>query len=69
MSFGVDYFWTCLLISWIIKWSVMRWGGLGTYRRMLPLVFGVIIGEYTVGAFWSVVSVVLRTATYDFAPG
>jgi len=69
MAFGVDYFWSCLMISSLLKWLVMRWGGLGTYRRLLPMVFGVIIGEYMVGAFWSVISVVLRVTTYDFAPG
>jgi len=68
-AFGVDYFWSCLMISSLLKWLVMRWGGLGTYRRLLPMVFGVIIGEYMVGAFWSVISVVLRVTTYDFAPG
>ena len=69
MAFGVDYFWSCLVISSLLKWLVMRWGGLGTYRRLLPMVFGVILGEYTVGAFWSVISVILRVTTYDFAPG
>jgi len=69
MSFGVDYFWSCLLISSLLKWLVMRWSGLGMYRRLLPMVFGVILGEYMVGAFWSAVSVILRVTTYDFAPG
>lgn len=69
MSFGVDYFWLCLFISSLLKWGVMRWGGLRTYRKYLPVVFGVILGEYIVGAFWSVMSVILRIHTYDFAPG
>jgi len=68
-AYGVEYFWSCLLIASALKWLVLRWGGLPTYRRALPLMFGVILGEYCVGAFWSVVSVILRQATYDFAPG
>jgi hypothetical protein len=31
--------------------------------------FGIILGEFTVGAFWSVMSVVMDSRTYDFAPG
>lgn len=69
MAFGVDYFWLCMVVSWLLKWIVMRWGGLGTYRKLIPMVFGIILGEYMVGAFWSVISVVLRVSTYDFAPG
>lgn len=69
MAFGVEYYWSCLVISSVLKWAVMRWGGLRIYRRLLPVVFGVILGEYMVGAFWSVISVILRVHTYDFAPG
>lgn len=69
MAFGVEYYWLCLVISSLLKFTVLRFGGLRLYRRSLPLAFGVIIGEFAVGAFWSVMSVILRQTTYDFAPG
>ena len=31
--------------------------------------FGVLLGEYCVGAFWSVLSVIIQQPIYDFAPG
>jgi hypothetical protein len=69
MNFGIEYFWTCLIISWALKWAILRYGGHRLNRRAMPFMFGVILGEYTVGAFWSLVSVVTATRTYDFAPG
>jgi hypothetical protein len=35
----------------------------------MPFMFGLILGEYIVGAFWSAMSVVTGIRTYDFAPG
>lgn len=69
MVFGVEYFWSCLFIAWLIKWAILRWGGHNAYQRSIPVVYGVIIGEYAVGALWSAMSVVLQRPMYDFSPG
>jgi hypothetical protein len=69
MLFGVEYFWTCLVIAFVLKLLVLRYGGHQLNQRLLPLMYGVIIGEYCVGAFWSVMSVVLKQPMYDFCPG
>jgi hypothetical protein len=69
MNFGIDYFWTCLVIAWALKSLVLRYGGYNLYRRLLPLMYGVIIGEYCIGAFWSAWSVIAGYRTYDFSPG
>ena len=69
MLFGVEYFWSCLLIAWLVKWAILHWGGHKAYQRFVPAVYGVIIGEYTVGAFWSAMSVILQRPMYDFSPG
>jgi hypothetical protein len=69
MNFGIDYFWTCLIIAWALKSLVLRYGGYNLYRRLLPLMYGVIIGEYLIGAFWSAWSVIAGYRTYDFSPG
>ncbi len=69
MNFGVDYFWTCTLIAWLIKVVIMRYGGHKTHQKALPFFYGVILGEFLVGAFWSALSVVLQRKLYDFSPG
>ena len=69
MTFGVEYFWTCLVISTVIKFIVLKYGGSALYRKATYVFFGVILGEYCVGAFWSVLSVIIGAPIYDFAPG
>ena len=69
MLFGVDYFWSCLLIAWLVKWAILHWAGHKPYQRFMPMVYGIIIGEYAVGAFWSAMSVILQRPMYDFSPG
>ena len=69
MVFGTDYFWSCLLIAWALKWAILRWGGHKVHRNFMPLVYGVILGEYFVGALWSALSVILKQNIYDFSPG
>jgi hypothetical protein len=69
MAFGVEYFWSCLLIASILKWVTLRFGGLRGYRRFLPIAFGIIIGEFMIGAMWSVISIRIGQFIYDFSPG
>ena len=69
MTYGVEYFWSCLVISTLVKWLILRFGGLQMHRKAVFFFFGVILGEYCVGAFWSAISVILRYPVYDFAPG
>ena len=68
-AFGAEYYWSCLLLAWAIKLVILHTGGFKLYRRSLPFAFGIIIGEYGVGAFWSAMSVILHQHMYDFAPG
>jgi hypothetical protein len=69
LNFGVEYFWSCMLIAWLVKTLVIRYGGYKLNRQVMPFMFGLILGEYCVGAFWSATSVVTGIRTYDFAPG
>jgi hypothetical protein len=69
MVFGVEYFWSCLVIAWVVKWAILHWAGHKAYQRFTPVVHGIIIGEYAVGAFWSAMSVILQRPMYDFSPG
>lgn len=68
-NFGAEYFWSAILIAWLIKTLVLRYGGYKLYRQLLPVMFGLVLGQYCTGAFWSVTSVILQQRTYDFAPG
>jgi hypothetical protein len=75
LTFGGEYYWSCVLIAWIIKVGVLRYGGAKLNRQVMPFMFGLILGEYAIGAFWSFLSLfvnsgaMINVKTYDFAPG
>lgn len=75
LTFGAEYYWSCLMISSLIKFLALRYGGYRLNRLIMPFMFGIILGEYGTGAFWSLLSVFLNHGrfinikTYDFCPG
>ncbi|HGJ64555.1 TPA: hypothetical protein ENS27_04110 [bacterium] len=66
MNFGIDYIWSCLVFSSIIKWLVLKFGGIQLHKKTMMFFFGIILGEYCTGGFWSLISVILQQRTYDF---
>jgi len=66
MNFGIDYIWSCLVFSSLIKWLILKYGGMNLHRKTTVFFFGVILGEYCTGGFWSLMSVILQQRTYDF---
>lgn len=41
-----ERFWAPFLFVWIIKSALLRTGGVGTYRRLMPAFLGVVIGHF-----------------------
>jgi len=60
--------WTCLLISSVIKWFVLKWMGLSGYRRIIPFFLGIILGEMAVGGIWAITAVWSGESIYRFWP-
>ncbi len=58
--------WLPLLIGWAGKTGVMRYAGPKSYRLGVPLALGLILGEFAVGGFWSVLAMITRKPQYAF---
>jgi hypothetical protein len=58
--------WMPMFIAWACKQAVLRYGGLRLYRQVLPLAYGVILGEAIVGGGWSILSSVFNLPVYGF---
>ena len=65
-TYGMRDLWTMFFLGWLIKWLVLRHGGLKLHRQVLPLFFGMILGEFAVGGFWALFGIIFRTQTYNF---
>lgn len=66
MAFGMDYIWMPVMISWALKVLILRYWGLRGYRAAMPFFVGLVLGEFTVGGFWSFVRGVMGVQTYTF---
>ncbi len=58
--------WLPLLVAWVIKTGVLRFGGLRLFRRWLPFFLGLILGEFVVGGAWTIVGTATGLSTYRF---
>ena len=58
--------WSMFFLAWLIKWLILKHGGLKLHRQVLPFFFGMILGEFAVGGFWALFGVVFKTETYNF---
>ena len=51
----MDQQWMTILISWILKVGIMRYGGVKTYRRMRAAFLGLILGQFCTNGFWLII--------------
>ncbi len=65
-SWSMNLCWSPLLIAWVLKLTVLRFGGLRLYRRAIPFFLGMILGRCVVGSFWSIFGIIFHTPTYNF---
>jgi hypothetical protein len=65
-SWGLDVTWFPILLSFIIKSFILKFGGLKAHRQVMPLFAGLILGEFVIGSIWSVIGSLTGLRTYAF---
>ncbi len=60
-SWTTTVFWFPMLVAWLLKTVIARYGGIGAYRRARPAFLGLIFGEFAMAALWTVISCIFRT--------
>ncbi len=60
--------WFSLLLGWLAKGPIMRYGGIRGYRLLLPLFLGFILGDCINALIWTVVGIMTGTG-YKLLPG
>ncbi|MBI3912536.1 MAG: hypothetical protein HY320_16575 [Armatimonadetes bacterium] len=59
-------FWFHYLVAWLLKFTVLRYGGHRLYVRTIPLIIGVILGDILTQCAWSAVATILNIPVYQF---
>lgn len=62
---GLYWLWCPFLVAWLIKWVIVRYGGLRAYRRAIPFFLGLVLGDYVTGSLWSLTGIALGIPTYQ----
>jgi hypothetical protein len=60
-SWTVTVFWFPVLVAWVLKSALTRYGGVKIYHRARPLFLGLIFGEFTMAVFWTIISAIFGT--------
>ena len=64
ISFAMDYFWFAFLVAWLLKFTILKYGGIQMHRRLAPLFLGLILGDYVIGSIWAIIGPTLGIRTY-----
>jgi hypothetical protein len=62
----MNMLWLPLFFSWLIKATLLRYGGLKMHQQAVPFFLGLILGEFIVGSFWSVFCAIIGHPAYTF---
>ena len=65
-TWAMSFFWFSVFIGWIVKWVILKYGGLRIHRKAVPFFLGLILGQFVVGSFWGIMGVTLHKPMYRF---
>lgn len=54
VSYAMNYFWFAVMISWLLKALILKFGGISSHREALPFFIGLIVGDFTAGSIWAI---------------
>ncbi|MBI1925896.1 hypothetical protein HYR99_16800, partial [Candidatus Poribacteria bacterium] len=55
-----------IFVGWLLKWIVLKYGGIRWHRAAIPCFLGLVLGEFLVGTFWSLFGIILDQPMYRF---
>jgi hypothetical protein len=65
---SMEYMWMPFLIAWLVKGTVLRYGGIKTYHALVPLFLGLILGDFVTATAWAMYGFVTRQRLYFYFP-
>jgi hypothetical protein len=51
----MDELWFTCALTWLLKWLIVRWGGLRTYAALRPVFLGLILGQFVCAGLWLII--------------
>ena len=60
--------WFSIFCAWLIKWCILRTGGIRLYRKAVPFFVGLILGQHVVGGLWTIFGEIRGAHVHQFFP-
>ena len=51
----MDGIWSTIFLAWLFKVLILKYGGVGLYRRTQPFFLGLALGHIAIGGIWLVI--------------
>ena len=67
-SYATYCFWGSFFIGWFLKYTTLKFGGVAQYRKLRPLILGVVLGACFIGGIWIIVGFMTGIG-YRLLPG
>ncbi|MGD9496359.1 MAG: DUF6785 family protein [Armatimonadota bacterium] len=67
-SWSMALFAPSILVSWLTKSLILRYGGMGAFAPASTFFMGLVLGEFVAGAGWGVSGILMHRAMYNFLP-
>ncbi len=67
-TFTMPWLWCPTLIGWLVKLLTLRYGGMSAYRKGIPFMIGLILGDYVISSLWALLGLYLGIPTYRAFP-
>ena len=65
-SWSMNVFWFSIFFSSVVKWVILKQGGLKMHRKAIWFFLGLILGEFVIGSIWSLIGVGVGRPMYRF---
>lgn len=65
-TWSMEHLWFSLLVAWLIKSLLMRYGGARIFRPAVPFFIGLALGEFVVGSLWTIYGITWGVRVYRF---
>jgi hypothetical protein len=59
-SWSMIVFWFPILVAWLVKTAIMKYGGWRTYNLLRPFFLGLILGEFSQAVIWATIAGIWR---------
>ena len=68
MTYGAKHLWFSIMLGWIAKTLIVRFGGATLYTSAKPFFLGLIVGESGAAGAWLVIGIILNALGIPYRP-